>query len=180
MSTTNTNSNPPGLMLPTQKSYTTGAGNPRDSAMMSTQNMNNKQANLNASVGGGRRRKFRGGATSTPATVSIPQMQMSYQPQGGQGTNPNDQIKANSSTSMQSSAWAANDSQATKVGGSRRRLKRKSLKRKSLKRKSLKRKSLKRSNYKGGSSQLNWGCYSGGYRKTYRKSRKNHRKQSKH
>jgi len=170
MSTTNTNANPPGLMLPTQKSYTTGAGNPRDSAMMSTQNMNNKQANLNASVGGGRRHKFRGGA----ATVSIPQMQMSYQPQGGPGSNPNDQIKTNSSTSMQSKVWAANDSEATKVGGSRRRLKRKSLKRKSLKR------STKRSNYKGGSSNLNWGCYSGGYRKTYRKSRKNHRKQSKH
>lgn len=60
MSSTN-NTNPPGLMLPTQKSYTPGAGNPRDSAMMSTQNMNNKQANLNASVsGGGRRRRFRG------------------------------------------------------------------------------------------------------------------------
>jgi hypothetical protein len=166
MSTTSTNTNntnPPGLMLPTQKSYTTGAGNPRDSAMMSIQNMNNKQANLNASVGGGKRRKFRGGAE-----VQVPQMQMLYQPQGGLGSNPNDQIKANSSTSMQSIAWSAKDNEATKVGGSRRRL-----------RKSLKR-SLKRSNYKGGSSNLNWGCYSGGYRKTYRKSRKNHRKKSKH
>lgn len=149
-----TNTNPPGLILPTQKSFTPGTGNPRDSAMMATQNMNNKQANLNASVsGGGRRHRFRGGA------VSVPQYTMLYQPQGGQGTNPNDQIKTNSSTSMQSRAWAVGDSQATNitppppVGGSRR-------------------------NRRGGSSKFNWGCYSGGKRKTYRKSRKQNKKGS--
>ena len=162
MSPTN---NPPGLMLPTQKSYNPGAGNPRDSAMMSVQNMNIKQASLTASVGGGRKRhKFRGGA----AAISVPQIQMQYQPQGGPGSNPNDQIKANSSTSMQSAAWASKDNEATnvtptaKVGGSRR----------------SSRRSSRRRNYKGGSSKYNWGCYSGGKRKTYRKSRKNHRKKS--
>ena len=153
MSSTN---NPPGLMLPTQKSYNPGAGNPRDSAMMSVQNMNIKQASLTASVGGGRKRhKFRGGA----AAISVPQIQMQYQPQGGTGSNPNDQIKANSSISMQSAAWALNDNKA-KLGGSRR--------------------SLTKRKYKGGSSKYNWGCYSGGKRKTYRKSRKNHRKKSRY
>ena len=152
MSTT-TNTNPPGLMLPTQKSYTPGSGNPRDSAMMEAQNMNNKQASLNASVGG-RRRQFKGGK------VAVPQYTMSYTHQGGQGTNPNDQIKSNSSTSMQSTTWAANDNQATNVtptatvGGSRR----------------------KKRTRKGGSSKYSWGCYSGGKRRTRRKIRKHHKK----
>jgi hypothetical protein len=145
---------PPGLISPTQKSFTSGAGNPRDSAMMETQNMNNKQASLNASVGGKRRRKFKGGA------LAVPQYPMPYTPQGGTGTNPNDQIKTNSSTSMQSTSWASNDNQATNitpappVGGFRR----------------------KSRHRKGGSSKYSWGCYSGG-RKTRRKN-KNYRKKS--
>lgn len=150
-----TNSNPPGLMLPTQKSYTPGSGNPRDSAALSIQNSSAKQANLNSV--GGRRRKFIGGA------VSVPQYTMPYPPQGGQGTNPNDQIKSNSSTSMQSRAWAVNDSQATNiqppppVGGSKR----------------------KPRICNGGSSKFSWGCYSGGRKKTRRISRKKNRKRSK-
>ena len=150
----NNQASPPGLMLPTQKSYISGAGNPRDSAMMENQNMNNKQASLNASVGGKRRRKFKGGA------VAVSVYPMSYTPQGGQGTNPNDQIKTNSSTSMQRTAWAVNDNQATNVtptatvGGLRR----------------------KSRHSKGGSSKYSWGCYSGG-RKTRRKN-KNYRKKS--
>jgi hypothetical protein len=137
--------NPPGLMLPTVKSYTPGAGNPRDSAMMAQQQMNTKQANLNSSVGGYKKRKYRGGQSD----VVVPQFQMQYTPQGGPGTNPNDQIKATSSTSMQSNAWAVNDNQATKMGGRRTR--------------------------KGGKL---WGCYSGGKkksRKSHRKSRKHKR-----
>jgi hypothetical protein len=151
-----TNSNPPGLMLPTQKSYTPGSGNPRDSAALSIQNSSAKQANLNSI--GGRRRKFIGGA------VSVPQYSMPYPPQGGQGTNPNDQIKSNSSTSMQSRAWAVNDSQATNiqppppVGGSKRK---------------------PRICNGGGSSKFSWGCYSGGRKKTRRISRKKNRKRSK-
>lgn len=149
-----TTTNPPGLMLPTQKSYTSGAGNPRDSAMMATQQMNNKQANLNSV--GGKRRKTRGGATTTTTALPVPQFQMQYPPQGGTGSNPNDQIKNNSSTSMQSSAWATNDSQATQMGGTKRK-------------------------YKGGSSDTKWGCYSGGKRKrTQRKSRRNRRKTKRH
>lgn len=153
-------SNPPGLLLPTQKSFTPGTGNPRDSAMMANQNMNIKQANLNAIISGGKRRKIRGGAT--PSQIPVPTMKMQYTPQGGVGTNPNDQIKTNSSTGMQSAAWAVNDSQATnmKNGGSRRRKYR-----------------------KGGSSDWNWGCYSGGKKysrknktKKNKKTRRHHRK----
>jgi len=156
-----TATNPPGLMLPTQKSYTPGAGNPRDSAMMSIQNMNNKQANLNASVSGGSRRRKRVGGAA-PQKIEAPQIPMLYQPQGGNGTNPNNQIASNSSRSMQSTSWAANDNQATivtppaKIGGTRRK---------------------KRG---GVNPNWSWGCYSGGRKRSYRnKNNKMDKKKSK-
>lgn len=156
------NSNTPaGLLLPTLKSFTPGAGNPRDSAMMAQQDMNAKQASLNASVGGkkGHRRHFSGGANNT---VVVPQFQMQYTPQGGVGTNPNDQIKSTSSTSMQSTAWAVDDHLATKMGGTKgRRRSKKTYRKRFSKRMSR--------NKKGGNWNPNWswGCYSGG-RKTRR------------
>lgn len=146
------NINPPGLILPTQKSFIPGAGNPRDSAMMAGQEMNAKQASLNASVGG-RIRRHRGGNN----TVIVPQFQMLYTPQGGIGTNPNDQIKGISSTSMQSTSWSSNDNLATKMGGSR-----------------------KRKYKKGGNSDFSWGCYSGGKRSKRNHSRKLKRKSRRH
>jgi len=158
-------STPPGLILPTQQSYVSGAGNPRDSAMLAMQNANIKQANLNASVGGKRYKKlYKGGAAST---VVVPQMQMLYKPTNGTGTNPNDQIKGLSSTSMQSTAWAADDNLATTKGGNKLR--------------ATKVRATKRFK-KGGSSSanLNWGCYSGGKRRfktrKHKKSSKRHRK----
>jgi len=158
---TNTNTNPPGLMLPTQKSFTPGAGNPRDSAMMAGQNMNAKQNALNSSVGGSRR-KFRGGAQGS---VAVPKMQILYTAQNGNGSNPNDQITKNTSQSMQSRAWAANDPQATSIPSSAPAV------------------GGRRKKHKGGNNpNWNWGCYSGGKRKTYRqkKSRKNRRKTKRH
>jgi len=125
----------PGLILPTQKSFIPGAGNPRDSALMAGKEMNAKQASLNASVGG-RKRKIKGGKN----VVAVPQFQMQYTPQGGVGTNPNDQIKATSSTSMQSNAWAVHDNQANKMGG--RKTKRKKCKK--CKSKKLNRKTCKK------------------------------------
>lgn len=160
-------STPPGLILPTQQSYVPGAGNPRDSAMLAMQNANIKQANLNASVGGKRYKKlYKGGAAST---VVVPQMQMLYKPTNGTGTNPNDQIKGLSSTSMQSTAWAADDNQATKMGGTK--------KREGTKRRAGT-KRIYRKFKKGGSSfsNTNWGCYSGGKRRS--KTRR-HKKTSK-
>jgi hypothetical protein len=146
----NNSTQPPGLLVPTQKSFVTGAGNPRDSAMAETNNMNDKQARLSAISGGRRRRKFKGGA------VAVTTFPMQYTPQGGTGTNPNDQIKTNASNSMQRTAWAANDNQATNItptttgGGFRRKSRRR----------------------KGGSSNYSWGCYSGG-RRTRRKNKNN-------
>ena len=119
-------STPAGLMLPNVKSYEVGSGNPRDSAMMSQKNMNESQNNLNNSVGGKRRKhkkkKFysKGGADDT---FAVPQFQMQYTPQGGPGTNPNNQIADISTTSTQASSWKENDNSATKMGGSKKRRK---------------------------------------------------------
>jgi hypothetical protein len=134
------NQNIPGLILPTQKSFVNGAGNPRDSALASMHQMNNSQNNLNQAVGGKRRKcKMIGGGDNT---VVVPQFQMLYTPQGGIGTNPNDQIKDTSSIGMQSNSWSKNDNLATKLGGKK--------------------------NKKGG---VKWGCYSGG-KKTKKNSKK--------
>lgn len=127
---------PPGLILPTQMSYTPGAGNPRDSALLAGQNMNIKQANLIASVGGKRRkticrriqskcirrkrtkrRRRKRKGKEGGGTVAVPQFHMPYTSQGGPGTNPNDQIANLSSTGMQSAAWSANDAKAAQLHG---------------------------------------------------------------
>lgn len=157
--------NPSGLILPTQLSYTPGAGNPRDSAMMSTQAMNAKQNTLSNAVGGKRKRRYKGGADS----IIVPQYQMLYPVQNGPGTTPNDQIVGLSSTGMQSASWAADDSKASISGGSKRNYRNNKYK-------------------KGGNPDWLWGCYSGGRitrktkkvnrkhsRKNKRKSRRNHK-----
>jgi hypothetical protein len=153
MSTTSTTTTTPGMILPTQKGYLSGAGNPRDSAIQQMTNTNTKQANLSAAVGGcNYKRKKYGGA------VTIPQVSVMYQPQGGKGTDPNSQIATNLKTSTQSTANAKYDNQATVMappsnGGGRR-----------------KQNTKKRH---GGNPNWYWGCFSGGKkaRKT-RKSRK--------
>jgi hypothetical protein len=137
---------PPGLMQPTMTSFVPGAGNPRDSALMMQQQMNAKQQSLNNAVGG-RRRRLKGGNNG----IVVPQFQMQYSPTGGPGTNPNDQVKGLSSTSMQSTAWAANDNLATKMGGTRKKR-------------------------RGGCGDWSWGCYSGGKRTRGRKSRRKSRR----
>ena len=115
-SNTNTTQNVPGMIYPTQKGFAPGAGNPRDSAMLQMAAVNTKQANLNAAVGGSK--KKRGG------TIVIPQYQMQYAPQGGPGTDPNSQISGNLRTSTQGTANAVYDKQALKTtGGSRKRRK---------------------------------------------------------
>jgi hypothetical protein len=146
----NTQSTPPGLMHPQVSSYTSGAGNPRDSAMMANQNMNAKQANLNNAVGG-RRRKYRGGQSGS---VVVPQMQMQYTAQNG-NSNPNSQIKGLSSTSMQTTANSVYDNQASQKGGSR-----------------------KRRYKKGGNADWSWGCYSGGRKRTKRVKNKGRKRKT--
>jgi hypothetical protein len=105
--------NIPGLILPTVQSYTPGAGNPRDSAMLATQAMNSKQNALSNSVGGRRSRKYKGGSDN----IVVPQYQMLYPVQNGPGTTPNDQIVGLSSTGMQSASWSVNDNKAAIKGG---------------------------------------------------------------
>ena len=62
----------------------------------------------------------KGGADDT---FPVPQFQMLYTPQGGPGTNPNNQIADISTTSTQASSWKANDNAASKMGGSKKRRK---------------------------------------------------------
>jgi len=143
-----TNNSVPGLEYPTQKAML--AGTPRASAMASMTGAAQSQANANRTLAGGRR-KYRGGALA-------PQMQLLYTPQGGPGTNPNEQMAGNAKTSTQMAANRVNDNQATQMGGSKRKR-------------------------KGGNPDWVWGCLSGGKkysRKYSKKSRKHTRKSRKH
>ena len=138
-----------GMILPTQKGMP--AGNPRDSAMQTMNNNAQLQSHANNALAGGRRRKRRvyGGGND----ISVPQYQMLYEPQGGPGTNPNNQMQSGFQTSTQMAANSALDNGATKMGGSRRR----------------------RRSRKGGNPDWLWGCMSGGKkrsRKAYRKNKK--------
>lgn len=150
------NNNVPGMMLPTQKGLV--SGNPRDSAIQSMQSNQQSAALASKLLSGGKiikyKKRVRGGA------LNVPQYQMAYEPQGGPGTNPNDQIANNSRTSTQSAANAALDSGATKMGGFKRN------------------KRSKRRSRKGGNPDWVWGCMSGGTKKS-RKSKKNRRKSKK-
>jgi hypothetical protein len=135
------------MNYPTQKGML--AGNPRDSAIQAGANMNAKQASLGKI--GGRKKGKRGGAENKGGTINVPQYQMLYQPQGGNSTNPNAQIQQNAGISTQGAANSVYDKQAMS-GGFRKR------------------------SYRKGGTMLwnpnwNWGCYSGGKKKT-RKSRR--------
>lgn len=138
----------PGMIYPTMKGMP--AGNPRDSAIANMNNASAIQAQANNAVGG-RKRCRRGGA----GTITVPQMQMSYEPQGGPGTNPNDQIATNAQVSTQGAANAALDAGAFKMGGGRRRRSR-----------------------KGGNADWIWGCMSGGRTKRRRRRSIRRRKSS--
>jgi hypothetical protein len=135
----------PGMTYPTQKGMP--AGNPRDSAMANMNNNAQLQANANKAMAGGRfkrHRKYRGGNS-----IVVPQFNMPYEPQGGPGTNPNNQIQQNASTSTQGAANSKFDGEAFKKGGTRRK--------------------------KGGNPDWIWGCSSGGRKKRTRRSRRSRR-----
>ena len=148
-----------GLLLPTSQGMP--AGNPRDSAIASMKMQNSVQAQANNAMAGGKYRKYRkyGGANDIP----VPQYNMSYNPTGGPGSNPNDIIKSNSQVSTQAYANSVNDNLATKKGGYRIRRHVRNTKSNSSK--------------YGGNSDWNWPCYSGGRkRRTRRKRTRKHRK----
>jgi len=134
------NNSIPGMMFPTQKGMP--AGNPRDSAIANMHSGQQSSALASKLLSGGKKlqKRLRGG------NITVPQFQMLYDPQGGPGTNPNNQIQGNSRVSTQSLANSALDRGATQMGGKRR-------------------------SRKGGNPDWTWGCMSGG--KSVRRRRKN-------
>ena len=155
------NSNVAGLKLPTQKAML--SGNPRDSAIQSNANMNQKTASLTAAVGGTRMKKIRksntrrSGIKRRGGAVAVPQFQMQYSDQSGPGGTPNNQVQQNSQISTQQVANASYDSEALNIKGGRYKYK------KSRSRKLSSRK-LNGRRRKGGNtnSDWKWECYSGG------------------
>jgi len=134
-----TSNSVPGMAYPTQKGMV--GSNPSDSARLTAVNKAQSQNQANQLMAGGkmkkskaRRGRYRGGA------VVVPQYQMLYEPQGGDGTNPNNQIQSSSQTSTQMAANSVYDNEATKMGGTRKR--------------------------NGGNPDWVWGCMSGGRKKT--------------
>lgn len=129
----------PGLILPTQKSYPAGAGNPSQATIVAA-NANSENLNRINHLAGGKKhkkhkksKKYRGGKG-----VIVPQMKMSYSSTSGPGTDPNSQIANLSRTSTQGAADRALDNGATQ---------------------------------KGGNTDWNWPCFSGGKKRCYKKSR---------
>lgn len=115
----------PGLYYPKVPSYTPGAGNPQQSAYMAMSQTNARQANLNNSVSGGRRRtKKRGGGS-----IAVPQF-----PQPGASAN-NATIAGMSKVSTQSVENAKYDNLAGGVSRRRRHKKKARKSRKSIRRK---------------------------------------------
>ena len=145
----------PGMMFPTQKSML--AGDPRSSAIAEQANKNALQSSANKAMAGGKHRKkhrkHKGGANSSE--IVVPQFTMSYTPAGGPGSNPNDQIKNSSQTSTQMAANSVYDTNATKMGGTR-----------------------KHKNKRGGNPDWIWGCYSGGKKSKRRHTRRNKKTKS--
>jgi hypothetical protein len=140
----------PGMIYPTQKGMP--AGNPRDSAMVNMNNNAQNQANANAAMAGGKlkkRRRYRGGQNVSQPPITVPQYTMPYEPQGGNGTNPNNQIQQNAAVSTQGSANSALDAAAFTKGGSRGTRKR-----------------------KGGNPDWIWGCSSGGRKRRTRRTKR--------
>ena len=171
---TNASASANGMMYPTTKGMV--GSNPADSARVSMLNKAQSQTTANQLMAGGKvkRRRIRYGGASS---IVVPQYQMLYEPQGGIGTNPNDQIQGNSQTSTQMNANAVYDSYATtfKKGGAKSKSKYFS--------------STFSKSRRGGNADWIWGCMSGGKKrsrkcrttrrnkhKKTRNSRKQHRK----
>ena len=153
----NTNNSVPGMMYPTTKGMV--GSNPADSARLMAINKAELQTNANKLLSGGtieRKRLRKHGIGGGQTGIVVPQYQMLYEPQGGNGTNPNNQIQGNLQVSTQMSSNSIYDNQATKMGGSR--IKKRSV---CIKSKSNKRKSMKGKNKKT--------------RKNHKKTRRNHK-----
>lgn len=136
-----------GIVYPTRTGMSHGTA--RESAFQNSQSANSRQVMANSMAAGSKKKKNyrRGGGQN------VPQVQVLYTPAGGTGTDPNSQIKYNTSTLMQTHANKQYDSSATKMGGSRKK--------------------------RGGNPNWNWPCSSGGKRRSTKKRTKRTRKSKK-
>ena len=150
-----TNSNVPGLLLPTVQAPL--AGTPGASAMAARNNQSAQQSALSNAVGGfkkmrrgankrGGANRMRRGANKRGGTITVPQMP-------GDTSGANAVIAQNAQHSTQGAANAQYDAAAMKKGGTRRK--------------------------KGGNPNWLWGCSSGGKRKSKRRTRTSKRRRNK-
>lgn len=137
------NASIPGMIYPTVNSYAPGANSPSQSAMLTMQNNNKMQSNLNASVGGKKRKKKytkKNKKTKNKQrkqrqitkklrqksrknrnkkggnnnnTITVPQFQMNYNNVGG--VAPNQQIASGAQISTQNAAWSKNDNLSSQL-----------------------------------------------------------------
>ena len=127
-----TNSNVPGLLLPTVQAPL--AGTPGASAMAARNNQSAQQSALSNAVGGFKKmrrgaNKMNRGANKRGGTITVPQMP-------GDTSGANAVIAQSAQHSTQGAANAQYDAAAMKQGGTRRK--------------------------KGGNPNWSWGCSSGG------------------
>lgn len=175
MSTTNTissNTNAssaaiPGMVYPTTKGML--AGTPRASAIEQGNLTTQKLVALNK-IGGKLKYRTRGGAASVATTTSsstpitVPQYNLQYTSQNGNGQDPNSIIKLNAANSTQGAANAVYDKYATVMPTST----------------ATTTPSASTTTQTGGvyinpnTNQYQWGCYSGG--KTKKRRRMNKKK----
>jgi hypothetical protein len=137
-----------GMIYPQEKPML--AGNPKDSAMAAGNQAAINQTNLiKATSGGNRHKNKKSKYGGATGEVVVPQYQMQYTPTGAGGQNPNDIIKQNAGVSVQGAENAKYDNLA-RVGGSRKK--------------------------RGGN--LNWGCYSGGRKKSRSRKSKSYKRKT--
>jgi stringent starvation protein B len=144
-----TQNNPTGLFQPAVNSYPPGATSPAQAAQKLNDMNSQKLQNINQMVAGKRRRRGGGGTDQ----INVPVIKPIYAQQNGNGTDTTSQQANISKYNTQGVSWAANDSQAAKMGGSKMG-------------------GSRRKHKKGGNPNWLWGCYSGGKRRTIR-GRKN-------
>ena len=121
----------PGMIIPTQKAML--AGTPRDSAQASLTASNESQANANKLMAGGKIKRKGKKSKIAGSNIVVPQYNMLYTPQGGEGTNPNNQIQSNAQTSTQMAANNIYDNYASIKGGTKKKKNKKTYKYKKCK-----------------------------------------------
>jgi len=160
MANSSSSGNVGGITPITQKGMV--GSTPAQSAYLENQNKAALQTQANA-LAGGRKRKYYGGGN-----IPVGQFNVGYSEQVGEG-GVNDQVKQGAQIGSQQYANAKYDSQATKMGGSKKYIVKRN--------KTQSTRTMSRSK-KGGNPDWYWGCFSGG-KKYKKRSTKKHRKSKK-